>query len=63
MPPAESKQQPQSDPEPTKTELQETLRDAGESTSGTKEELEERVEDLSRRHVPDMYVAQVRPKG
>src|SRR4051794_6904583 len=42
-----------------KTELQDELRSAGESTTGTKDELVERVEDLSKRHVPDVFVAQV----
>ena len=46
----------------TKAELQEELKDAGLPATGTKAELEERVEDLSRVHRPDVFVARVIPK-
>ncbi len=45
----------------TKAELQDELEAAGQPTTGTKAELEDRVEDLSRAHVPDQFIAQVRP--
>lgn len=47
------------DEDKTKAELQETLAKAQKPTSGAKAELEERVEDLSREHRPDVFVARV----
>lgn len=48
--------------EKTKAELEAELKAAGKPTTGTKDELEERVEDLSKEHRPDRFVAQIRPK-
>lgn len=45
--------------EKTKEELEAELKAAGKPTTGTKAALEERVEDLSREHRPDVYVARV----
>lgn len=49
--------------EPTKAELKEQLEDAGLPSDGKKDELLERAEQLDKVHVPDTYVAQIKPKG
>lgn len=49
--------------EKTKEELAAELASAGKPVSGTKAELEERVEDLSRENRPDVFVARVLPKN
>lgn len=47
----------------TKAELQKELETAGLPSEGKKDELVERVENLDKVHVPDTYVAQIKPKG
>lgn len=50
--------------EKTKEELKAELEAADKPVSGTKDELVERVEDLSREHRPDVFVVNLnRPKG
>jgi hypothetical protein len=48
---------------PKKDELQQELKDAGSSTSGTKAELLERVKQLDKVHRPDTYAVQIKPDG
>lgn len=49
------------DQEKTKAELQEELAAADKPVTGTKDELLERVEDLSKEHRPDTFIARVNP--
>jgi len=43
----------------TKTELEAELKAAEKPTTGTRAELEERVESLDREHRPDVFVARI----
>lgn len=46
----------------TKEELKDVLAEAEKPTTGTKDELVERVVALDREHRPDVFIATIRPK-